>query len=253
MDRCLPSTTPARRGAKLLTRDPALLARPRRRALRQPRVTRRAVADPGEPEAPPLDARALVDRAAPRIAALAAVQPAQHVLVPRAAQRRERRRVAPALGEAVPAEAERVRPPPQPQLAQMRLAAQPPRALDIAAHVIAHPQAREVAGAQADASARRRPRWTSSRTSRCTPAHAAASPASRRQSSGRTSQLEAPPDLRARARAGSSVGGGERTRTRARPRRAPPRSSSSHENSAAGGSTRSADSRGCARSSRITQ
>src|SRR4051794_5226759 len=114
-------------GAKLLARDPPLLERTLSARLRQPRVAGRPIAQAGVLPEPQLIARTLADRPAPGVAPLPTVDALQDVRVARLPQCGEGRRVAAALGEAVPAEAELVRPAPQPQLVQVRVATEPPR------------------------------------------------------------------------------------------------------------------------------
>src|SRR5215211_9321094 len=102
-------------GAKLVSRHTAPLARSGCCGLGEPRVAERAIAPAGKRPAPVLDARALAQAPAPRVARLTAMQAPEDVLVARLAQPREGGRVAAALREAVPAEPQCVRPAPQPQ------------------------------------------------------------------------------------------------------------------------------------------
>src|SRR4051794_35079467 len=95
-----------RAAAKLLARDAATFAGRRAGALGEPGVAERAVAGAGERPLPALHAGAVAHRPAPGIAPLTAMSAPQLVLVPRLPQAGEGGRVAPALGEAVPAEAE---------------------------------------------------------------------------------------------------------------------------------------------------
>src|SRR4051794_12620604 len=120
-------------GAKLLTRDPPLLQRSFPGRFRQPGITEGPIA------------RAAVLPTCDLAAAVAQLAvAAQLVFMSRLAQRRERRRVAAALGEAVTAEPELMRPPSQPQLVQMPLPPEPPGGLAVATDMRAPPQPRKI-------------------------------------------------------------------------------------------------------------
>ena len=152
-------------------------------------------------------ARAVADRSAPRVARLAAVLAAQLVLVARLAQPRERRRVAAALGEAVPAEPERVRPPSEPQLLEVRLRRRAATRTRPAAGRAAGPcSARQVGGVERMHQPADRLRCSWSRTWRCSPP-CAPPPSARRRGRAGGSRSAAPPHL-ARRVAAPAVGVG---------------------------------------------
>ena len=177
-----PSCRPQRSAPKLLAREPPPLTSTRRAALRQPRVPERPVAGARERVPLVLDRLAVPPRPTPRITPPTPMQPLQDMLVPRPPQRAERRRVAAALREAVPAEPERVRPPPQPQRPQMRLRRELPRTPHHPPHVRPHPQVLHVARRQPVRRGRPPARCSSSRTWRCTPRTRAASSGDRPRS-----------------------------------------------------------------------
>src|SRR5215204_10761 len=120
-------------GAKLLTRDAPLLGRALASRLGEPGVAERLVTRPAVLPAPQLLA------VEPLAVAL------QDVVVARLAQLGEGRGVAAALGEAMAAEAQLVRPAPQPQLVQVTVPAELPGTFDEAPDVRAHLQALDVA------------------------------------------------------------------------------------------------------------
>src|SRR4051812_2204137 len=97
-------------GAKLFPRDASHVHGTLATRLRQQRVAHRPIAVAAPLPEATLLARALARQPAPRVATLAAVRAPESVLVTRLAQRRERRRVAPALRKAVPPKPELMRP-----------------------------------------------------------------------------------------------------------------------------------------------
>src|SRR6266536_2370790 len=121
---------------KLLAGDAPLLARVLQHGPREPGIRQGGVATALVGPARHLHGGPLVFRAAPRVQRLTAEGAPSCVLVSGAAQRGEGGRVAAALGGAVPAVAELVRPRPQPQRRQLRAGAEPPRRLHQAPNVL---------------------------------------------------------------------------------------------------------------------